>query len=85
MTWIKRSKSFVASPFEKRLLFGTNATLVALYVNLPSLHVAPSVLLQIRLAYEQVSISHPGVASSRTKKKMAGDCEGKVDDVFLHG
>ena len=73
----------MASPFEKRHIFGENATLIALYVNLPSPRVAPSELLQIRLAHAQASTSHPGVAASRTKKQMIG--EGKVDDVFRYG
>ena len=58
----------MASPFEKGHIFDENATLIALYVNLPSPRVAPSELLQIRLAYVQSSTSHPGVAASRTKK-----------------
>ena len=82
-TWIKRFQSFVAYPFEKRHIFGENVTLIALYVNLPSPRVAPSELLQIRLAYAPASTSHPGVAASRTTKQMIG--EGKVDDVFPHG
>lgn len=73
----------MASPFEKRHIFGENVTLIALYVNLPSPRVAPSELLQIRLAYARASTSHPGVAASRTKKQMIG--EGKVDDVFPYG
>lgn len=73
----------MASPFEKRHIFGENATLIALYVNLPSPRVAPSELLQIRLVYARASTSHPGVAASRTKKQMIG--EGKVDDVFRYG
>lgn len=70
-------------PLSKRDIFLANATLTALYVNLPSPRVAPSELLQIRLAYAQASTSHPGVAASRTKKQMIG--EDKVDDVFPHG
>ena len=71
-------------PLSKRDIFLAKMLhFIALYANLPSPRVAPSELLQIRLAYARASTSHPGVAASRTKKQMIG--EGKVDDVFPHG
>lgn len=76
----KTFSKFRGVPFRKETYFWRKCQL---YVNLPSPRVAPSELLQIRLAYARASTSHPGVAASRTKKQMIG--EGKVDGVFRYG